>query len=280
MRYFCTKITQMKLRSITAYLATIVAFSFFSCSEDDHKNTLINEPQPEETETGLMVKKITQTTHFGGMGDEVSVTDFTYNDNQLTSTQTLAGGNVYGSEFHYDGFKVISVDYTRNGSADGLTTFYYNGEALNYTLSGESQEERTNYNFSNGNLSNITVYIDGTAPVLLQSSNFTYSNGNVAQEMRTSPSFGTSKLVYTYDGKNSPFKGMNKYLKLVMSNEGFDGLSASNPLTKKAYYPIDDTTPQEYYYILEYNEQNYPTLIKRYNSESDFLISETAIEYL
>lgn len=280
MRYFCTKSTKMKLQSLHTFLLSVCAFTVFSCTDNDDKIAEIIPEQPSE-ESFLLVKKVTQTTYSGSMDSETSITNFFYEGNQLTETQTIAGVNVYGSAFHYDGDKVTSVNYTQNGSADGLTTFVYNGDELLYTLSGETQDERTDYTFSNGNVATAKVYYPaGPNEELLQSSAYLYENGNVAEETHSTFWFGSeaSKFVYTYDGKNSPFKGMNKYLRLVMGNEGFDGLSASNPITKTVYNPVDETTPAVFYYTLEYNEKHYATSIKRYDG-NDTLISETAIEY-
>lgn len=279
MRYFCTKISKMKLQSLHTFLLAACVFSVFSCTDNDDKIDDILPTQPTE-ETVLLVKKVTQTTHFGS-SSETSVTNYTYEGGQLSETQTIAGANTYGSVFHYDGDKVTSVDYTQNGSADGLTTFAYNGDELLYTLSGETQDERTDYTFLNGHVATAKVYYPvGPDEELLQSVSYLYENGNVAEELRSTFWFGAdaTKSVYTYDDKNSPFKGMNKYLRIVIGNEGFDGLSANNPLTKTAYNPVGEATPDVFHYTIEHNAQNYATLIKRYDS-NDVLISETAIEY-
>lgn len=280
MRYFCTKINKMKLQSLHTFFVATCVFSVFSCTDNDDKiEDLLPVDQPTE-ENILLVRKVTQTTYFGASA-ETSVTDYTYQDGQLSQTQTITGTSVYGAVFHYDGEKVASVEYTQNGSADGLTTFVYDGDNLLYTLSGETQDERTDYTFSNGHLATAkTYYPVGPDEELLQSVAYLYENGNVAEELRSTFWFGAdaTKLAYTYDDKNSPFKSMNKYLRIVMGNEGFDGLSANNPLTKTTYNPVGEVTPEVFHYTIEHNAQNYATLIKRYDS-SDVLISETAIEY-
>lgn len=281
MRYFCIKITKMKLQSFHTFLMATVAFSVFSCSDNDDKIEDI-APQQPTTEQLLLVKKITQTTYLGSMGSETSATDFVYDGNQLTSTQTVSGAYTYGSVFHYDGEKVTSVDYTQNDLPDGSTYFYYNGELLDHTLSGDDQQERTNYSYSSGKLSSIeSLYPSGPSQQILQTKSYTYNEaGNFTEATTTNYFSGVeiSNAIYEYDNNNNPYNGLNKYLRLVMNHEGFNGLTQNNPVSRTVYSPINSATPYEYYYDLEYNEQNYPTSIKRYTG-NDALLSETLIEY-
>lgn len=276
------KITKMKLQKISAFLFLLFGSTIASCS-DDRDESATAGPIVPPSETVQMVKKITQTTHYGGMGDEVSVTDFSYVGNQLTNTQTVAGVNVYGSTFHYDGDKVTSVDYMQNGSADGMTTFHYDGDLLSYTLSGESQNERTNYTFLDGlMLTRMTYYPTGPDQELIEKSMFDYFDDNLIQETNETYYAGgqSTRSVFTNDDNKNPFRGMNKYLRLVMENEGFNGISGSNPLTKKVFLFGENTPQRAYYYQMEYTEFDQPTSIKRYDSQSNFLISETVIEYV
>lgn len=252
-------------------------FLLLSCSDSE-------ESIPQQTavpQEFLLVDTVRQTTYYSSTDYETSVTNFTYENERLTGTLTTNGPNVYGAEYSYENGKISAVQYTQNGASDGLTTFVYNGNQLNYTLSGENQDERTNYTFSNGHLATVkTYYPDGPDASLLQSSSYVYTNGNMTEELRQTYFFSneTSRFVYSYDNKNNPFSGLDATLKLVLSNEGFNGLSAANPVLREVYNPSDETTPQAYHYEMEYNDAQYPVLIKRYSS-NNVLISETQITY-
>jgi len=270
---------QMKLYSLIRISLLCGLFSLFSCSDDSQD---VAETIQTPAENFPVIKKVTQFTDYGGSGSDTSVTDFIYNGSQLISAHTVSGPQTYDSQFHYDGEKVTSVDYFENGVADGFTTLTYNGDLLTSTLSGSDQSEQTIYTYNNGNVATVKSYYPvGPNSQLQQSNTYTYTNGNVTQRLLENYVFSTStyKNVYTYDSKNNPMRGMNKYLRLTLGNEGFDGLSINNPISWQDINPDTNTVSAEYYYEIIYNDADFPMEIKRFTASSDFLISETHIEY-
>jgi hypothetical protein len=269
----------MKLQTLYFSCLAVFAVGLISCSEDDTQDITVVQPPVENFP---LVKTVIQTTNYGSSGSETSVTEFVYDeDDNLTALQTAATGNEYLSEFHYDGNKVTGVDYFENGNADGQTTYVYNGDVLQHTLSGTDDVERTDYTYTNAQVATIkTYYPDGPDAELLQSKAFTYANGNVTQELRQDYFFGIStfQTAYTYDNGNSPFRGLNPYLRLTIGMEGFDGLSINNPITKQSTNMANNAV-SEYHYEIVYNADDFPTSIKRILTESDFIISETVITY-
>ena len=72
---------------------------------------------------------------------------------------------------------------------------------------------------------------------------------------------------------------MNKYLRLVLDFEGFDGKSANNLISTESFSPITSTVPNYYNYEIVYNSDNFPTEIKKFAKSNNFLMSITIIEY-
>ena len=269
----------MKIQAV--YLSSIaLALCLTACSDDDTQEINVTQPPVENSP---LVQTVTQTTNYGSMESETSVMGFFYDDDsKLIRLETSYMGDEYRSEFEYDGNKVAGVDYFENGIADGHTTYVYNGDILQHTLSGTDAIERTTYTYSNGHVSTIkTYYPDGPDAELLQARTLTYANGNVSEELRQDYFFGTStyKSIYTYGSGNNPLRGLNPYLRLTMSMEGFDGLSVNNPITKQSVNMATNTVNGQYHYEIVYNTANFPTQVKRIDSLSGFVISETIIEY-
>lgn len=249
----------------------ILSLLFISCSND---NETINTPEKK-----VLIKKITQTTYYSNQS-ETSILNFTYENDLL---KKVSQGN-YLSELTYNNDKITKIDYSNNGVLNNTIVLNYNGDLLINTLSGNNQEEKTQFTYQNNILSKIeSGYLSGNN-FIIQGSNDLIINsaGNLAQSITTSsvfPPTTISKLLYTYDNKNHPLKNMNKYFRLIFAVEGFDGLSTNNKLTKESFYPITSTTSVNYYFTYIYNNDNYPTEINRFASSDNFLISKTVIEY-
>lgn len=254
------------------YIFSIV--SFISCSNDDKDNNTAPDANP------ILIKKITETIYYGGQSD-TNVSDFTYENNVL---KTVAYNNIYKTEFVYDGDKIIKLNYSKNGTADGFTSYYYTGDLLSYTLSGDNQEEKTEYFYTNNVLvSEKTGYLDQGKYIVQEKADYSFNEAkNITQSIKTSSVFGpetVSKQIYSYDDKNHPMKYMNKYYRLVFEIEGFNGKSTNNVVSRESYYPITNTVPNYYKYEIVYNSNNFPTEIKKIGVSDNNLISKTTIEY-
>ncbi len=252
------------------FIFSIVLFA--SCSNDNSNNN--NAPTPST----ILIKKITETVYYSGQS-ETNISDFVYENNVLKS---ILQDNKK-AEFVYNGNKIIKLNFFTNGTATGFTTFYYNGDLLNYVLSG-NQDEKTEYSYTNGVLaSEKSGYLNGANFIVLENSVYSFNaNKNITQSIKTSTVSGPeiiSKEIYSYDNKNHPMKNMNKYYRQVFNIEGFNGLSANNVVSRESYYPISNTIPNNFNYEIVYNTDNFPIEIKKFLTSSNTLISKTIIEY-
>lgn len=238
-----------------------------SCSNDS-----------DSSSGGVLIKKISEKIYYSGQFD-LTVSNFVYESNVLKSIST---GN-YEAKFIYNGNKIMRVDSYYNHNLSQSTTFTYDGEELKYTLSGDSEDEKTEYYYSNGILSTIkSGYLNGNNFTVLNTKNYLFNSASNVSEVVTNSTNGGSNYsynnVYTYDSKNNPMKDMNKYFRLGFLCEGFDGLSTNNKITRYAYSPTTTETIEQYFQII-YNSDNFPTEIKKYSTTNNVLISETSIEY-
>jgi hypothetical protein len=228
---------------------------------------------------GVLIKKISEKVYYSGQFD-LTVSNFVYESNILKSIST----GTYEAKFIYNGNKIMQVDNYYNNTFDQSTKFTYSGEDLQYTLSGDNEDEKTEYSYSGGILSAIkSGYLNGNNFTILNTDNFLFNaSSNVSESITNFTNGGSNysyKDIYTYDSKNHPMKDMNKYFRLVFSCEGFDGLSNNNVISRDSYSPVTSTIPQEYNYQIIYNSDNFPTEIKKYATANNDLISETSIEY-
>ncbi|RZJ51555.1 MAG: hypothetical protein EOO44_14470 [Flavobacterium sp.] len=258
------------IKSLCILCITIIT----SCSSDDADK----DTTPDEK--SILIKKITETIYYSN-DSETSTSDFVYDKNVLKS---VTSGTGYKSEFEYNGDKITKVSYSRNGTASGFTTFNYNGDLLSATLSGEKQDEKTEYFYTNGILSSEkSGYTNNGTYIVQNELSYSYDNSkNLTETIKKSSMFGSetiSKEKYFYDTKNHPMKFMNKYYRLVFDIEGFDGKTTNNVTSRESYYPITVETPTYYTYAIVYNDDNFPVEIKKISKANNFVISKTVIEY-
>ena len=122
-------------KSVLIKIVCVLCITLFaSCSNDDGGKDNTNEKS-------ILIKKITENVYYSE-GSDTNIFDFIYENNVLKSVVT----NIrYKSEFEYNGDKINKVNYFKDNVASGFTTFFYNGDFLSYTLSGENQDEKTEY---------------------------------------------------------------------------------------------------------------------------------------
>lgn len=269
----------MKLQIIRIIRLLIVFFIAVSCSPDETNANRPNVSNP--IARSLQVKKVTQITYGGSSGNDTEITDFIYIGNKLTGLHlTYNMIYTYDDELVYDGIKIIQINRSENGIPKNPILISYIGDLLT-SMTYDFGQSRTDFTYLSGYLNSMKSYtFENGIPNLITSINYSYLSGNVSEEIKTDLFFSpvTSHILYTYDNKNSPLRGMNKYFRTIYSNEGFDGLSLNNPITRSYYNQGNGQNITNQHYVIEYNELNYPTNIKRLQ-ENNNLISDTTIEY-
>ena len=257
-----------KLIALFSLLLITIPMSV-SCSSDDGES--------KNSEDVVLIKKITEIL----IPDEIEiVSEFSYQNNQLKNI-TYGNGR---TEFNYNGDKITGAkNYDNNNNLVGQTTMAYNGNSLDYTLAGENLDEKTQYYYSNGNLSKIeSGYIgDNNVFVVLETEQVIFDGSNITESHFNGDFGGTPfsyKHKFTYDTKNAPTKFMNKYLKLLLNTAGFRGINTNNNLTQQFLSPTDNSILSVNTFEIIYNENNYPTEIKEFTSEN-VLRTITKIEY-
>lgn len=274
----------MKLYMLRIFLVGWIA-AMASCSGEDDTNLYesaenLSRPTPSQPVQGLRIQKITQVTYYSSSPPDMEETNFFYNRNRLDSIRSVTGFHVYTSQYHYNGLKINAIENFEDGQPDGTTTIHYIGGFVDYSQTGTNS--RTNYTYSGGRVRTIKSYsLSGSTPSLIESRTLTYSGNNIGEELRETFFSGSylSRSVFTYDSANNPTMGMNKYLRMLIRGEGFNGLSDNNPLVRSSFSPITAPTSVNQYYVMQYNSRNYPLNFKRFSAGSDFLISDTTIEY-
>lgn len=261
------------MKYIKSLLFLFVSFVMLlaSCSSDDSVS--------ENVGPVFVMKSVTETIYYGGES-EVSTTNFIYENNILTG---LTNGNIE-ADFIYDGEKILRVDYFNNGSLVTKTSIFYNGSQMDYTLSGINQDERTEYTYSNGKLASLkSGHIENGELVVLSTENYIFDADSNISTLNSIIDFGneifSSRREFTYDAKNNPMKFMNKYYRLVYSNEGFRGVNSNNAITQNAFSPSTSANPTILSYEITYNDADFPVEIKKKDANNN-LISTTVIEYL
>jgi hypothetical protein len=273
----------MKLQNLRNFVTISIAVFAISCSSDETNTINSNRPSLSQASVRMLqIKKVTQLTYYSSVSFDMAETDFIYNGNRLIGLHTIDDMNrIYDSELLYNGLKIIQINQVENGTPSDTTHIFYNGNMISSTISDQNQNYRTDYSFNNGYISSRRqYYIGNDVPELLGTVNFTYQSGNVVEEVRSSAALGSvpSHITYTYENKNNPTRGMNKYFQVLFGNEGFDGLSRNNPITRSYYNEGNESNITTQDYQMVYNSDNFPINIKRF-SNSGALISDTTIEY-
>lgn len=272
------KIDKMQMQILKKISLLIVFIAVLSCSGDDQ-----NPVNPIAEETPILIKKVTETIYFSGE-NQVSITDFVYEDNRLISSTSRSSNSatVYKTNFNYNGDKVSQAINYSNDVERTRNTYLYNGDFLTQIVSNRSDQTRTDFFYSNGMVATReSGYVNEGNYEVNHTENYTFNAWNRIEERVVSNLFGTaedSKTIYTFDAKNNPTKYMNKYLRYLFSAEGFDGMSQNNMASRLSYWPAATSTPKLYTYQFIYNENDFPTEIKQLSPEGT-IISLTKIEY-
>jgi hypothetical protein len=194
--------------------------SLVSCSSDENSS--------ESTSRDLLLKQIIE-------GDAIlggSMTDFTYDGNKLVEIKRNIETDVYSDIYTYTGDVITKIEKfqihyagTPDEEIDLISTDEFQYDANNQliqfkTTSPDSDIERvTTYTYNSGNTISLSQYENspGNAPELLKTGTITLQNGEIAQ-LQIVKEFDSYTDNYTYDTKNSVFKNVLGYDKLLLTH--------------------------------------------------------------
>lgn len=252
-----------------------------SCTSDDQNTT--------SPVTGKRIKKIKETHYNGSPSPEfVHESAYYYQNNVLINTisGTPGSGNTFNAEYHYNGNKITEIVYFENDATEpsGMSSFTYDGNFLRY-INNNIIHQRREFLYNGGRLTRQNIYfasVNETNPTNLgEQYNYTFNQENVSQQ--TYESYAGLVFQYTtdyqYDLKNNPMIGMNPYLRLMYSAQGFHPLATHNITASTDTY-WGSGTPIEYVYDIVYDDDNYPVKIIKSYQESQAVILVLEFEYL
>jgi hypothetical protein len=202
------------------YLLSASLLFLFSCSSDDSSST----ENPTNSQNLLLSKTVEDDAVFGN-----TTTNYTYNGNKLVEI------NRYDEEsdiYTYTGNLITKIEKFNiyySGTPDEITElvstdlFEYNSnnQLVEFkTTDPNSQSEKvTTYVYNSNNTVTFEQYENypGNTPELLKTGTITIQDGEISklQVVKTYDSFTDN---YTYDSKNSMFKNVVGYDKLIFTH--------------------------------------------------------------
>lgn len=257
------------MKKFLLFLLLAFVFTLFSCNSDDSPST----------SGGLKVASFREKIYVDGNLDSDYNFVFNYQDGKLVNV--VRGTTTI--EFTYSGDKITTSNLYVNDVLSSTTDYNYSGSLL-ISIIYNGQQEKTDLFYSGSVLQSMkSSYLDGGIWIQHQQNDYTFSNNNIRQKVRTNidGSFSFSyQSSYDYDNANNPFRNMNPYLRLIANFETIDIISNNNVTKQYSYPSVGSTTPTlSHNYVIEYNADNYPVSVKKYLVAGNELISETAITY-
>ncbi len=260
------------------YLLLLIGV-IISCSNDE--DNVVEETQQIALTTPVLVtsSKVSQNGNYYGeatynysgsklltivRGNGNQIDTFTYDGDLITKIETLNDGNLISkSEFEYDAtdklihyYRIhyeavygqddsVTIDYTHNANA---TISYIKNETL-----------------SIGSVVNSATTISGVIQT---------NNGMITSIQRGNATQGNQEN-YTYDTKNSPFKNITGFDKLIFEDNNLLFYPAFNNIIGKQY--TSGSYIEQTNYSYEYNADNYPT--KQIRDQLNSYVLEVITEY-
>lgn len=240
----------------------VLAICFFSCSNDDNKET-INNSSP------VLVKKI--DLEFFGDEDRKSKIRFEYEGNKISK---IYENDKMVAEFKFEAEKPIKYIVAYD-SKTKTNTISYNNNQLKYYLI-DDELERTEYVFEG----NVLVKEIGTAStdgIKWHSTNetdFVFEKGNLITKNVHFNSMSPYTVSYEYDKKLNPFSNLNTHQKILMNDliGGLNSISTNNVIKKSG-------SSKNLYYEMEYLDNGYLSKLKEIDSETKKVLSIMIFEY-
>lgn len=265
----------MKLYKNT--LVSFLAFMVLACSNDDNG---LNR------ESDLLLKKVTQSI---SSFDEDVVTTYTYEDNKPIKIHRYLGKNSdeLSEEIIYDNDKPVRVSYYQNDELFKYALISYNDENISEVNVYSVEDKHLSYSvfsYVDNKLFKQETYgksYDSDDFVLYNIISYTHSFNNI-KTIDSENLYGLNtpakrSINLTLDDKNHFYKNANFYYKILSARNDY-GVNSNNVLTET--FEIDNN-PQSVYtyrYQYEYNEFNFPTTARKYDSQG-VLVSTILFEY-
>jgi len=254
----------------------LVLFSSCSGNDDAPVNPTIDDDNL--VTQAKTVNSINEVIYFNGQIDSQSIINFNYENNVLVS---LDDNNASRVEFVYDGNKIVEIKNFINDNYEQSVFNTYENNLLT-KIDNPDNESYVEFIYQNTVLSSKTIrYNNNGNWVVLQRTNYVFDNENIFQTV-TQASGSSFKTTHEYDDKNTIFKGMNPYLKLIFEFESVNPLTKNNRLKSFRYENVNSNEgTQSHEYVITYDVDNYPTNIKKYNFDGvrQELISEMNVTY-
>ncbi|MFT3794402.1 hypothetical protein [Flavobacterium sp.] len=177
------------------------------------------------------------------------------------------------------------MTYFVNNVQENVYTLAYEGDLLiSKTSQVDSYNAREEFEYENGYLKfRKKFYFDEGNYIPYITTQYTFEGGNISEALESFTYANKSPYslhqAYTHDQKNNPFKNMNKYFNLIYFDQAIDGLNTNN-LIGNEYYTVGELgAPINIVCEINYNSEDFPTMIKRRYAHSETPITITTIEY-
>lgn len=224
----------MKTNFAKQLLVITLIFSLFSCTNDEK----INDSK------GLILLKKKVITH--SINDIESFT-YEYDRNKLVSVKTDGG---FVSTYTYTGNQITRILETVNGNFQRSIDFTYaEGKIFSRIEKTSYAGTRTNF-YTHNTDGSISIKYSGNSSS--GNSKLYLQNGNIVKY-----EYGGSTYSYEFDNKNNPFKNVLGFNLLLEPN---DGTFSPNNMTK-----YGGEGGEGDYYDYKYNNEGYPTEMKKKN---------------
>jgi hypothetical protein len=255
----------MKRLSIVLGMVTIALLA--SCSNDEFVDTIDDsgsEMDGKYSPNGVLVKKIVATTNNGA---SVSTDDYIYNGSKLSKVVSSDGRQV---TYIYSGNVITERDYYTNNVLSSKELYEYNAneQLIGYKRINSSNTVTYKTVFSYN--SDGTVTANGYRGDVVSQSNLKvnrkifFSNGKVSR-METYRTVNGSPVTeahdYSYDTKNSPYKGILGFDKLTYLDVALNG--NVNNVTSIAVSGVSAANSVNDQIQYSYNSGNYPISASR-----------------
>ena len=234
----------------------LLAFSLFSCSNDDNVNNTENNHLKGKLK---IVESTDSYTDDNGNPFEFTTKSIYEYDSKgylIKRHRTEADGAHYATYFYYEGSKLIEEKSTLNETEFQKIQYEYSGDLIvKSTATNENNTYVTLYTY---NSLNEMIKLEGLAAdgSVSREEKFEYLNGNMVKKMFKLSNGSYHTYTYEFDNKNNPYQTA-----FVPANLKIDFFRGPNNLTNR------DGSILTY----EYNDQNFPTKVTENGYETRYL---------